>query len=530
MELHLTIKYPDGKKMSHVLTNTENTIGRDEGTTLRLEDRNVSGQHARIFFYDAKFWCEDGYQGRPSKIGTWIGNKRITDPIPLKPGDRLLIGKYILEVDSIISKLGATEVIPIFQGKSMLTTQDFEKLLNASYGEIGFFGKKASLVIIFVLLILVGFLTARLFYLGSVPSVTVFRPTEKTHEFPAFFSCFALPGKNFTLDAPLSGKAVEIYRQLGDFVRKDDALIQLDNVYEKNRSEQLKAQYEIFKMRLESAENELESMKKNEQSLAEEGNKLQQELEKSNEKEALQQQREKNAQKLKQTREEIVAALKRLSILQKQIEIAQSSYEDALWRLKQKVITSPISGYIKDLPVVVDSYIQQGKPICRITDISLIKLFLQIPKDEFPGWQPKQKIKVVFEQASDYQFLGEVVSINFKSESGQPSFEVVIDVPNPEELVKPGMIGKIGYLQKTTKGGYYIPTPCLLKNGNEHHVFVVKDSICHLKKVVLWEHQPHEKKVLVVSGLSSQDAVVVSPPKELKAKTRVKAMPVENPF
>ena len=78
------------------LTREEVTIGRKEGNSIRLTERNVSRQHAKLVRRETEVFIEDS-----SRYGTRINGRRINEPTALGHGDILLIGDYQLafEVD-----------------------------------------------------------------------------------------------------------------------------------------------------------------------------------------------------------------------------------------------------------------------------------------------------------------------------------------------------------------------------------------------------------------------------------------------
>ncbi|MGB0588844.1 MAG: FHA domain-containing protein [Myxococcota bacterium] len=78
------------------LSREEVTIGRKEGNSIRLTERNVSRQHAKLVRRDSDVFIEDS-----SRYGTRINGRRIVEPTALGHGDILLIGDYQLafEID-----------------------------------------------------------------------------------------------------------------------------------------------------------------------------------------------------------------------------------------------------------------------------------------------------------------------------------------------------------------------------------------------------------------------------------------------
>jgi hypothetical protein len=69
-------------------------IGRDISSAIRLDDSFVSSRHARIFKHQNRFFLEDLH----STNGTIINGKKIKGVIPLPKGERISIGKNILEI------------------------------------------------------------------------------------------------------------------------------------------------------------------------------------------------------------------------------------------------------------------------------------------------------------------------------------------------------------------------------------------------------------------------------------------------
>ncbi len=72
------------------LVRDEITIGRNEGNTVRLPERNVSRRHARIFKSDSEVFLEDA----GSRYGIRVNGARVDERVQLAPGDHIKIGDY----------------------------------------------------------------------------------------------------------------------------------------------------------------------------------------------------------------------------------------------------------------------------------------------------------------------------------------------------------------------------------------------------------------------------------------------------
>lgn len=88
----LVIEDDEGKTTSVPLPNSrdEITIGRKEGNTIRLTERNVSRVHARIVRSNGSYFIED----KGSYNGVKVNGDRISGRRHLKEGDRVSLGDY----------------------------------------------------------------------------------------------------------------------------------------------------------------------------------------------------------------------------------------------------------------------------------------------------------------------------------------------------------------------------------------------------------------------------------------------------
>ena len=88
--LKLTIEDDEGKTTVIPVIRDEMTIGRQEGNTIRLTERNVSRRHARLLRQNGVVYVED----LASFTGVKLNGARISAVTPIREGDELLIGDY----------------------------------------------------------------------------------------------------------------------------------------------------------------------------------------------------------------------------------------------------------------------------------------------------------------------------------------------------------------------------------------------------------------------------------------------------
>jgi pSer/pThr/pTyr-binding forkhead associated (FHA) protein len=90
----LVIEDDEGRATVVPLIREELSIGRKEGNTIRLTERNVSRRHARVFRENNLFYVED----LGSYNGVRINGEKIAGRRPLREGDLIRIGDYQLSL------------------------------------------------------------------------------------------------------------------------------------------------------------------------------------------------------------------------------------------------------------------------------------------------------------------------------------------------------------------------------------------------------------------------------------------------
>ena len=93
------VEPPESKGQTYDLAD-ELTVGRAAGCQVRVEDGYASQLHARLFRRDGELYVED----LGSTNGTYVNRRgtsnkeKVTGPAVLRMGDRLVVGRTVLEV------------------------------------------------------------------------------------------------------------------------------------------------------------------------------------------------------------------------------------------------------------------------------------------------------------------------------------------------------------------------------------------------------------------------------------------------
>jgi ABC transport system ATP-binding/permease protein len=104
----LVISDNEGTTTVVPLLRDEITIGRKEGNTIRLTERNISRQHVHLLRQDGVYKLRD----LDSYNGVLINGRRVQGESALTAGDQIQIGDYTILVEEEAAKLAAPESAP----------------------------------------------------------------------------------------------------------------------------------------------------------------------------------------------------------------------------------------------------------------------------------------------------------------------------------------------------------------------------------------------------------------------------------
>lgn len=116
----LVIEDEEGRATEIPLVREEITIGRKEGNTVRLPERNVSRRHARIFQENGDIFLADA----GSRYGIKVNGARVDEQVRLAAGDHIQIGDYQIALQREGDEVGPVAPQPVPQDAGF--DEDFE--------------------------------------------------------------------------------------------------------------------------------------------------------------------------------------------------------------------------------------------------------------------------------------------------------------------------------------------------------------------------------------------------------------------
>jgi membrane fusion protein (multidrug efflux system) len=194
----------------------------------------------------------------------------------------------------------------------------------------------------------------------------------------------------------------------------------------------------------------------------------------------------------------------------REYETAQARLRAIESRLSDRLILAPFAGVVGLRNISVGTFIEPGDVITTLDDDSLMKLDFTVPAIHLATLVPGLRIEARSVAFADQPFEGRLSGVNSRIDPVTRSIAVRAILPNPERLLKPGLLMTVEML-KNPRDVLVIPEEALIPIGQRHDVFVVEPSaappIAHRRQVTIGARRPGE--VEIKEGLEAGEFVVI---------------------
>lgn len=206
------------------------------------------------------------------------------------------------------------------------------------------------------------------------------------------------------------------------------------------------------------------------------------------------------------------------------VESYQAALRKARETLDDAIVYAPISGKLSVDDVAVGTYATAGttklvtvgslNPIYAQFSVSeteylnILRKSMEAGTFEQDMQAPMPKIKIVLSNGREYPAEGDIVAVDRGLTDNSSSLTLRAAVPNPYEVLLPGMFARVRVLNVTEKNALIVPQRAVQQLLNENFVLVVdKDGKSLSKNVIIGEKVG--SYYIVRKGLNSDDVVVV---------------------
>ncbi len=198
---------------------------------------------------------------------------------------------------------------------------------------------------------------------------------------------------------------------------------------------------------------------------------------------------------------------------------AQSAESMAKRQLSDASVRSPFAGVVAMRYVNQGELLSQGTKVAIIVDDSKMKLKINIGELDVPLVKIGDKVKVTVDAQGGKEIVGKIATISSKADMAR-AYTIEVEIPNNDRSLKSGMFARAEIQREAARDVPTVPATALIVNGARTQVYVVENSIAHLKAVTTGASTPERAEI--TEGLKPGDVVVVFGQSQLTDGAKIK--------
>lgn len=212
------------------------------------------------------------------------------------------------------------------------------------------------------------------------------------------------------------------------------------------------------------------------------------------------------------------ARLAALESLQKAVEVQKANIAAAksnLSRLQKleeyRVVTAPFDGVITLRNVDVGTLVNAGNTLLfRIAQMATLRTYVNVPQTYADSIHEGEPATVTVSNLPGRQFAGTMARSANALDPSSRTLLVEVHVPNPGNLLLPGMYAQVELTSARADPPLLIPSDSMMMRDNGAQVAVVgPGNVLHLQKIEVG--RDYGDRLEVITGLHEGDRIVANP-------------------
>lgn len=197
----------------------------------------------------------------------------------------------------------------------------------------------------------------------------------------------------------------------------------------------------------------------------------------------------------------------RVSVLQ-----AQRAFEDSRCQ-------APFSGILVSRFIERFQTVPPGAPTVRISTVDRLEAVVSIPESEAREFKEGQTATFSLVQDTTKVFTGKLKSVDRAVEASNRTVTARIEIPNPGNILRPGMVGRARILRRKYETAVVVPSQALLRLQTGTMAMLVRDGKAVQVPVKLGPAAGDS--VVVETGVSAGDVLVTMGAFQISTGTKV---------
>ena len=268
--------------------------------------------------------------------------------------------------------------------------------------------------------------------------------------------------EDLTVKSEVSGQVVKILAEEGEYVKKGQILVQLDERDYQLRLESVEANYDLALL---------------------------------------------DYNRMSELAEKKIAAVSDLDKINAQLKGLKSQLNETRLALERTKIKAPISGRLNEIEAKVGDWMGVDNPVAQILQIGSVKVTVGIPESDVSSVFDLKEADITIEALGNRVVKGKKIFLSRSPGTMARLYNLELVVPNPDGRILPGMFARVEIVKQTFEDAIIIPLYSIITQHNEKFVYIEKNGKAEKRKVVLGLLSNAEIQIL--KGLEPGDHLIV---------------------
>ncbi len=188
-------------------------------------------------------------------------------------------------------------------------------------------------------------------------------------------------------------------------------------------------------------------------------------------------------------------------------------------RIAHAQVRAPFPGKIAERMVELGQLVPVGGPVFQFVQTDRLRIVAWVPENEITDFTEGSRVEITFNTSPDRLLNGIINRIGPAAQSTRRVFPIEVYLPNPDDRIKPGMIGRIKAIRRVFREVISVPRESIQEREAGPAAFVIENNIARLRQLHLGASEGD--KVIVSEGLKFSEVLVVKGGRDLIDGDRV---------
>ncbi|MEZ5345930.1 MAG: efflux RND transporter periplasmic adaptor subunit [Pyrinomonadaceae bacterium] len=184
----------------------------------------------------------------------------------------------------------------------------------------------------------------------------------------------------------------------------------------------------------------------------------------------------------------VESAKAQVGIAQSALAASKTQVDQARKTVSDNVVYAPISGFVSERNADPGEYISPSQPNAKIATIvrtAVLRLKIDVPEQDIGKVAVGQGVATQVSAFPDRKFAGTVTRISPSLNTQSRTLTVEAEIENVDGLLKPGQFATVRITQSQPATAVMIPARAVKASGEQNLVYVIKDGIANERLVQL---------------------------------------------